>query len=182
LQGGRQASIPVTPSSQSDDGTFVFETPASSIPSVASPQASRSGYDNEIPFFRSSAGFAATGSPRGRVAPPRPQTRPMPRVLQSAPNATADGMDVDMDAGYLRLLNKILDAARRAVFPSRGSFNMSDILDALPGDGTADSSFSYESVGFRSKSRLERDKKIGAAGELFVSLYPSMLPASRCSY
>jgi hypothetical protein len=73
---------------------------------------------------------------------------------------------------YRTLLNRVLLAARRATFPSSGPFNMSELNEALSGeqifhrfDGF--DGFDIRNV-FRSDSQLERDKMIGAAGELYV--------------
>lgn len=52
---------------------------------------------------------------------------------------------------------------------------MSDLLSALPENVSGDDNFSDESARLRSNTQIERDQKIGAAGELFVSLYPVML-------
>ncbi|KAH6874355.1 hypothetical protein B0T10DRAFT_205754 [Thelonectria olida] len=77
------------------------------------------------------------------------------------------------DAQYRAILNRVVETARRAAFPSRGAFNMSDLRDALSaGAGNADSYESFDGLDlisrFRSTSQLERDKKVGAAGELYV--------------
>ncbi|OCK73843.1 hypothetical protein K432DRAFT_364328 [Lepidopterella palustris CBS 459.81] len=142
LQASGLASVPVTPSPRSDGEALSYETPISSIPSIASPQTNHSGNTKE--------------------------TRLIPRVSQSAPVLAVNGMGVDVDAGYVRLLEKILNAARRAVFPSRGSFNLSELLRALPEDGRGDGSVFDDPGGFFLNSQIERDKKIGAAGELFA--------------
>lgn len=66
---------------------------------------------------------------------------------------------------YRALLRKVVDAARRALFPSRGSYDMSAV-QAAPSEAEANDRPYYE----RSASQLERDKGVGAAGELFVSI------------
>ncbi|KAI5460375.1 hypothetical protein BGZ63DRAFT_387163 [Mariannaea sp. PMI_226] len=75
---------------------------------------------------------------------------------------------------YLTILNRVVETARRAAFPTRGAFDMSDLRDALPGDTRNEDMYeSFDGPGvvsrFRSTTQLERDKKIGAAGELYVS-------------
>ncbi|KAI5457847.1 hypothetical protein BGZ63DRAFT_416929 [Mariannaea sp. PMI_226] len=73
---------------------------------------------------------------------------------------------------YRQLIDQVIVAARAANFPSRPNnpMDMSALLDALPTD--AEEVFSYsgseEIFRFRSRSQLERDKMVGAAGELFV--------------
>ncbi|KXX74826.1 Autophagy-related protein 9 [Madurella mycetomatis] len=71
------------------------------------------------------------------------------------------------DSRYRELLDRVIAAARTATLPSR-VYDMSGIRDALSGalvpgfDG-------LDSINrFRSSNQLERDKKIGAAGELYV--------------
>ncbi|KAF5659023.1 hypothetical protein FHETE_9651 [Fusarium heterosporum] len=75
------------------------------------------------------------------------------------------------DARYRVILDRVIEKARNAAFPSRGSFDMSHLRNALPGtDANAYASFDgLDFVGhFRSTNQLERDKKVGAAGELYV--------------
>lgn len=79
------------------------------------------------------------------------------------------------DTQYGVLLERVVAAAQSATFPSQGSFDMSDLRNNLPGQ-LVDSAFeSFDgldiSTRFRSANQLERDKKVGAAGELFVSTY-----------
>lgn len=77
---------------------------------------------------------------------------------------------------YRQLLDSIISSAREANFPSNsnGPMDMSALLAELPTDEEAESSFNIigESIRFRSKNQLERDKMIGAAGELYVSAKP----------
>ncbi|KZF20943.1 hypothetical protein L228DRAFT_223072 [Xylona heveae TC161] len=89
--------------------------------------------------------------------------------IRPAPATSVDFPRSAEDTQYLRLLNKVVQAARNAQFPSRGAFDMTGLLIALPREGSF-ASFDGFDVGdrFRSSSQLERDKKIGAAGELYV--------------
>ncbi|CAH0058483.1 unnamed protein product [Clonostachys solani] len=74
------------------------------------------------------------------------------------------------DVGYLRLLNRVIAASRSAVFPSVGAFDMTGLINELPNVGNIYESFDGLDVAtrFRSTSQLERDKMVGAAGELYV--------------
>lgn len=81
-----------------------------------------------------------------------------------------------VDYEYLRILRSAVTFARRAVFPSRGTFDMTALSDSLPIEQDTDDRGEY--FGLRSSEKIERDKKIGAAGELFVSLYNKYIPAS----
>ena len=73
-------------------------------------------------------------------------------------------------AVYRRLIERLVAAARRANFPNDGPLHLSALHAALPtvGDGL-ESLVNNPAVRFRSVSQLERDKMIGAAGELYVS-------------
>jgi hypothetical protein len=114
------------------------------------------------------------------------QTRPGPVLLSphrespsssqahtSLPSGhTSSASQVAEDARYLSILEKVIQAARRANFPSGGAFDLHDLRDALPG-GYLDTYEGFDGLDvlnrFRSTSQQERDKKIGAAGELYVS-------------
>jgi hypothetical protein len=76
------------------------------------------------------------------------------------------------DMQYRALLDRVVAAARTATFPSRGAFDMSGLRDTLPGTNFAGFDGLDTMNRFRSSSQLERDKKIGAAGELYVSRGP----------
>ncbi|KAF5665414.1 hypothetical protein FCIRC_10567 [Fusarium circinatum] len=75
------------------------------------------------------------------------------------------------DARYRSILDRVIEKARSAAFPSRGSFDMTHMRNALPG-GDTDAYQSFDGLDvmgqFRSTNQLERDKKVGAAGELYV--------------
>lgn len=96
--------------------------------------------------------------------------------------------DEDMDLEYLNILRSIVNHARRTVFPSRGTFDMGALTRSL--ETFMPEPYS-DYFGLRSSERIERDKKIGAAGELFVSGYSStcrethkksiLTSGSRCS-
>jgi hypothetical protein len=79
------------------------------------------------------------------------------------------------DAQYGALLERVVAAAQSATFPAQGPFDMSNLRNNLPRqlrDGTFESFDGLDIVTrFRSANQLERDKKVGAAGELFVSTY-----------
>ena len=76
------------------------------------------------------------------------------------------------DSQYRALLQRVTTAARSAAFPSRGSFDMSALLTNLPSTTSSNNFTTFDGLEtlhrFRSSSQLERDKKIGAAGELYV--------------
>lgn len=73
---------------------------------------------------------------------------------------------------YKRLLDIIIRAARTAGFPSKGVFDMSELNEALLDGNRQEEWDTFDGVevrgAFRSETQLERDKKIGAVGELYV--------------
>ncbi|KAB5566357.1 hypothetical protein GE09DRAFT_1106410 [Coniochaeta sp. 2T2.1] len=76
-------------------------------------------------------------------------------------------IDAGVDMGYLTMLSRAVTSARNAQFPSHGPFNMSVLQAAIANDADGE----YDSDGplrLRSTSRTERDRKVGAAGELYV--------------
>lgn len=80
--------------------------------------------------------------------------------------------DMGMDIEYLAMLTKSVTAARRAEFPSRGPFNMSLVQAAI--SEVADNGDGLDTpLRLRSANRIERDCKVGAAGELYVSINPT---------
>ncbi|KAF5001525.1 hypothetical protein FGRMN_996 [Fusarium graminum] len=122
------------------------------------PPAGRVHHSTQLPLF--------SGSPRSSHHP----SDQVPPNLPSAITLPFEQQSFE-DARYRVILDKVIEKARNAAFPSRGSFNMSDLRNALPGSG-ANAYESFDGLGvmglFRSTSQLERDKKVGAAGELYV--------------
>ncbi|OCL02139.1 hypothetical protein AOQ84DRAFT_424260 [Glonium stellatum] len=88
-------------------------------------------------------------------------------VNHASPSSSPGYADQTTDLQYCSFLDKVIAAARRATFPSRGPFNMSELSASLTVDALGYDNVE-ESFRLRSVSQLERDKKIGAAGELFV--------------
>ncbi|GKZ34319.1 hypothetical protein AbraIFM66950_004548 [Aspergillus brasiliensis] len=84
-----------------------------------------------------------------------PAARPSPAVEQNFTDRTTD-------PDYYQLLTSVLASARSAVFPSQGAFDMTDL------DNFIMSTPSPAPIRLRASDQLERDFKIGAAGELFV--------------
>ena len=156
-------SVPVTPDDiHSDNEAPVLDTPASSL---SSPPVSRFDVGNVTFAYR-----------RARQSPSAPALRPNdpfiatpPRagpVTRALPSHSLDYTDQLTDPQYRSLLDKVITAARKTRFPSQGSFDMSALRASLAGIlcyGSVEEPFRLHSI-----SRLERDKMIGAAGELFV--------------
>ncbi|KAF1822941.1 uncharacterized protein K489DRAFT_319943 [Dissoconium aciculare CBS 342.82] len=94
------------------------------------------------------------------------------RPMQGPVTTTIHDANTREDRLYRAILERVVTSARVAGFPSKGAFSMSALLASLPGledINTATTSHSTETYErFRSSSQLERDFKIGAAGELYV--------------
>ncbi|SPN99278.1 uncharacterized protein DNG_02315 [Cephalotrichum gorgonifer] len=90
----------------------------------------------------------------------------LPRLQLAVFSSPREHLSLE-DIRYGRILDRVVEAARSHTFPAQGAFSMAALFDALPRDDEA--GYDGETVSrFRSSSQLERDKKIGAAGELFV--------------
>ncbi|KAE8403244.1 hypothetical protein BDV37DRAFT_283851 [Aspergillus pseudonomiae] len=88
-----------------------------------------------------------------------------PSSLLRTPRSTYNAAPVYIE--YRSILEKVVSAARQFIFPTRGSIDTSLLGEFQnlhlrePSDNTGH---------LRSLEKLERDKRIGAAGELFVSI------------
>ncbi|KAF7543724.1 hypothetical protein G7Z17_g10511 [Cylindrodendrum hubeiense] len=85
--------------------------------------------------------------------------------ITRAPNSDLNAQDLNTSAGYLQILNNVISAAERMSLPSFGAYDMSDLLSNLP---TEEENDPEAPIILHSRVPLERDMKIGAAGELFV--------------
>lgn len=104
-----------------------------------------------------------------------PLARPRSQTHISQPNGDPTASD------YTRLLQRVVDAARMAQFPSTGLFDMHELVSALPSielDGIGQEVISGLPFGNRTQNQLAHDIKIGAAGELFVG-FMAISPFSR---
>jgi hypothetical protein len=90
---------------------------------------------------------------------------------------------IQSDSQYKRLLDKIITASQTAMFPTQGVFNMGPLRHALAANTEFESLKSTEypsAFGVRSENQMEHDRKIGAAGELFVSTHGFSLKLQKC--
>lgn len=138
-----QALAPGNQSDSGDSGHFGTATPPSSVDSPPAAIASR---NEEVSYFSVSSSLAAS--------------RPISHQINAFPSSSDD---------YPGLLRKVVATARRTTFPSRGPFDMSAIRAALL-DVSSEEDPVWEPYRVRSTSQLERDRQVGAAGELFVSV------------
>lgn len=82
-------------------------------------------------------------------------------------------IDAGVDMGYLTMLSRAVTSARSAQFPSHGPFDMFALQAVIANDADAEYN-SDGSLRLRFDSRIERDRKVGAAGELYVSDIPTI--------
>lgn len=139
---------------ESDDEDNAQVTPQES---VASPPAPDFSARTEPRFHSPQASFSATSASRSSSDRPVPAT------------GLGNTLDVGNQQYYAELLRTIVSAARRAIFPGVGIFDMSGLAAALSNEEVP---AEYDPTKFRSISKFVRDSKIGAAGELFVSSLP----------
>lgn len=86
-----------------------------------------------------------------------------------------DQPDDEVDHEYLEILRSTVTLARKTVFPSRGTYDTTALARSLAAEEDSDntdedSNDSDDDFILSSSEKIERDEKIGAAGELFVSI------------
>lgn len=98
---------------------------------------------------------------------------PSPQIRRNWSSGLEAGESVlQEDVRYRSILERVVEAARSANFPHEGTFDMQGLRDALPNaDLGTYQSFDGVDVIERmgSTGQQERDKRVGAAGELYVS-------------
>lgn len=79
----------------------------------------------------------------------------------------------EVDDQYISLLNRVVRLARSSRFPPQGASDLGSPQQSLSNIVLSDDYDNYNghdiTFRFRSASQLDRDKKVGAAGELYVS-------------
>jgi hypothetical protein len=146
---------------QNDSDLGVVETSTSSVgsPSLSLHEAVASSQRNL------SSALSRSLYPAGQLSlPTRPAT-----IKQATPLETL-GSDVTSDLQYVALLGRVIAAARNDTIPSLSheSASMRRLRDIQ-------ASTDDEAYRIRNVSQLERRFKIGAAGELYVSLITLIL-------
>ncbi|KAF2173314.1 hypothetical protein M409DRAFT_17255 [Zasmidium cellare ATCC 36951] len=73
------------------------------------------------------------------------------------------------DRGYRKMLERVVDCERRAAFPYIEVLALTSSANALQGNFPLEQYDGLDNTSvFRSESQLERNRKVGAAGELYV--------------
>lgn len=142
-----------------DDDLSTLVDPSTSSSGTNTPTASPpSGQIQVVDMISRQSRWAATTTARHRPAMPTAISR-------------TDSLSVE-DHRYRALIRRVITAARSdtaTLFPRGpstvgGPFSMGELLNNLPSTSSANTS----TGGFRSSSQIERDRKIGALGELYV--------------
>ncbi|KAJ4147327.1 hypothetical protein LMH87_001859 [Akanthomyces muscarius] len=140
---------------------------------MARDRSSQSSEPTIRPYTPQSSTYSIA-SPTGSTATAQPSYTPAALPLSSSMGLTlstpvAAGVD---DGQYRTILERVVDSARSASFPSRGAFNLDSLRNALFVELGGHVPYSFNgidvSAGLRSDTQLERDKKVGAAGELYI--------------
>lgn len=158
----------------SQTASIVLIPPASAVPisSVSSTHLSQPRAVSEVVHSRSQHRSAVAGSAPPFVQEIREERTVLTHVrAPSSPDQGPNviGILVDEATRYLALLDNIINKARNMSFPSLGSFDMSRLLEALSESEVSPDQNPFDNHVFRSATQRERDNKVGAAGELFVS-------------
>ncbi|KAH6876838.1 hypothetical protein B0T10DRAFT_497374, partial [Thelonectria olida] len=154
-----------SPPSELDDPDDVVFVARQSAPLRARPRseplARVSRPDARAPQSTPTQQRDVTASPE-RTPVPDHLTRPSWEILPSRP--VIGSLE---ESNYLGLLGRVIAAARQSRIPSRGAFDMSGVQEAL-GEFSGEYLNPDSPFILRSTDRIERDKRIGAAGELFI--------------
>ena len=142
---------------------------------ISTPQASTPSVQSASSAFTAASTYRAVPPPSSQThsitplgssfTPPRPNVEPLVQDNIRLPFAPNSG-----STEYRRLLDNVICAARnrRGGFPSQGSFNLDELLHALPIDAATDVRAYDLPFGVRTENQLAHDMKVGAAGELYV--------------
>ncbi|KAJ6783075.1 hypothetical protein PWT90_06075 [Aphanocladium album] len=186
--GNDSASHTLTPATGTETGQWDtalgFSRTASQVDSLSerSETVGRDVYENRTqssPGTLLSVEYANSNNSRQRnlSSPAAPGQQPLPSNPSLASNSRSSmspyrGNGLDSHGQYEILLDHVVAAAQSSIFPPVTVFSMEALATALPGTSDSAEVESYDGVGVSirsgSMSQLERDKRVGAAGELYV--------------
>lgn len=156
------------PIKEKDVGTHLSsrdeESNFGEVDAIAS-ELRRASSRSSTPGTSSFSNTVSTLATANLSAGPRPTISMHNQWLQ--PSTSRDQVPFEADElRYRGVLERVVDCARRSTFPPQGlgAFDVSALLDPVLPDAVYSWPTATERV-----SRLERDKKVGAAGELYVS-------------
>jgi hypothetical protein len=164
------------------EGTSTEQLPTPPSPSVTGREGVGLVTNSSIEAENTSATYSravfrtATPSHGYRSPIPSPGAH---QELNNVSSREITAPQANTDLEYLRILETTIKVARSVVIRSKGSFNMAGLLNALPTGSEDHGNVVDQYTKFRSTSQIERDRRIGAAGELFVR-DPSILIQFLC--
>ncbi|KAI1418939.1 hypothetical protein F5Y12DRAFT_780524 [Xylaria sp. FL1777] len=139
---------------------------------VQSSEDPHSPKDSKEPPFNWSTEYNIASPETVRAAPPSPEpvapsqpSTPVPS-RPSTPKGR-DDLDISRGSAYLSLLDTVISAARSACLPTKGTFDMS-VMRVKLNEVNSAGSINEDYFKLRTARAIERDKMIGAAGELYV--------------
>lgn len=97
-----------------------------------------------------------------------PTAQPSSAFLFQSFGEASQHPTIEDEEEYLRLVSNVISAANTATLPSKGAYDMSGLFGALPEVDEEEIELSRQ---FRSHGLPERDMRIGALGELYVSYH-----------
>lgn len=157
--------------------TSTSQSPTNTAATPLHSNADDSDWDNPTPHEPSAhpVGFNGTTTAYSRALHTPPPLLSRYFDTRGTPQSSGpEHANRFIDSSYRRLLYRVVSAAREAVFSDRTGcpFDMRAVSASL--DSSAADNFDYnEDFGIGTLEKIERDKRIGAAGELFVSVTPS---------
>lgn len=123
--------------------------------------SSTPGAPENSPYLELRTPSSSTASP----APSRPREQSGDSQVSNGELRIEPYLDKH-DRIYTSLVRRVVQMARAATFPAEGSFDMSTLQAGLDDSERVESETSYIPS---YPNKMERDNRIGAAGELFVS-------------
>jgi hypothetical protein len=159
---GHQRDLENETKSVGSETQLGISTPQASTPSV---QSASSAFTTASTYRAQTSSQTLAVRPLSSSTPHRPNVEPLVQDNIRLPFTPDSG-----SAEYRRLLDNVISAAKnkRGGFPSQGSFNLDELLNALPMEASTDERAYDLPFGVRSKNQLAHDMKVGAAGELYV--------------
>lgn len=136
------------------DATRESTEPADSDSGLLTPTTSNAGISLDLEDAESLS--------RSRRPSPPGHSDNTPRRRLSISSPATPAPDAVANQGYVALLDKVIGLGRRNGLPTRGAFDMR-LLQARISGGAGASTW-----GLGSLPQMERDCKVGAAGELYV--------------
>ncbi|RWA07221.1 hypothetical protein EKO27_g7884 [Xylaria grammica] len=139
-----------------DENVPELESPTTPVSTEGSQLSPREAADTPLSSIESTHSGSETV-----IASIRTRYPSTPRIISIAESPSTPGRNTVTDRQYVVILDKVITTAGHRDFPSKGESPAAQIDYSPPNPDIVD-------LGLRSTSRIERQCKIGAAGELYV--------------